>query len=161
MYLCFLSLLFDSSVHERGCGQTPNQGTWKKATKTWPKVSLQITENWLLEVQKKATPWAPPWHWKWCEVGTAQSGWRFSVHSWIFRSGNFMALSRANTRLSTVWPSLCFRNLKDEFLWMDAECHPGIGDGEVPVVHDGRGCRFFIKQPYWGANCMDWKYKIW
>lgn len=55
-----------------------------------------------------------------------------------------VATSWANARPSTVRSSLCFRNLKDEFLLMDTECSPVIGDGDVPVVRDGKGCCFFF-----------------
>ena len=136
----------------------------RKIGQTLLKVSLWVAEIWLLQVKKtRHMVWTPPWHWEW---RAAQALLLSPTETFMFTrlTAELFSVepSWSKGSPSRVWPSLCSKNLKDEFFLMDTQYNLVVmisSNNDMSAVHDSQ-LWHFKKELYWGVidtlvNCLN------
>ena len=139
-----------------------NQGIWKR-NRTNSANSLWTAEIWLLYVKKTRNSVRSPLTLTVvCRPGAApEPAWDTHFHRFTAELFS-VEPSWSKASPSRVWPSLCSKNLKDEFFLMDTQYNLVImisSNNDMSAVHDSQ-LWHLKKELYWGiidtlVNCLN------
>lgn len=160
MYVFFFALWFLCS-RER-MWPNSNQGIWKRNRTNSYQQPLNSWDLTVIEEDKEQCE-VLSWHWQWC----ADQVLLLSLLETLIFTGSQLScsqwsLSWSKASPSRVWPSLCSKNLKDEFFLMDT-CYTLVimisSNNDMSAVHDSQ-LWHFKKELYWGiidtlVNCLN------